>query len=194
MRWAAAISVVLAIVFFALLGEAVFINYFPTLAEQDLTLPAAPPPPRLPATNTPVPIPADVTQPPPYLAAGRRCGRGAACAPVSHISGAEARQAIRRGWSKHCPHCGKGKLFIGWNKPHRHCPVCGYLYERDYGDVWWVWIVTDRIPIGIGIVLLYFGFRVRSFWMGVLFFGVSLAAAAADDLPADTGSQSPSRT
>ena len=50
-------------------------------------------------------------------------------------------------------------------------PSCGYLYERDYGDVWWVWIVTDRIPIGIGIVLLYFGFRVRSFWMGVLFFG-----------------------
>ena len=60
---------------------------------------------------------------------------------------------------------------MGWNKPYRHCPACGYLYERDYGDVWWVWIVTDRIPIGIGIVLLYFGFRVRSLWMGVLFFG-----------------------
>ena len=43
-----------------------------------------------------------------------------------------------------------------------HCPVCGYLYERDYGDVWWVWIVTDRIPIGIGIIFLFFGFRVSS--------------------------------
>ena len=64
MRWAAAIAVVFAIVFFALLGEAVFINYFPTLAEQDLQVPAAPPSPRVPATNTPVPIPADVTQPP----------------------------------------------------------------------------------------------------------------------------------
>lgn len=90
---------------------------------------------------------------------------------MSRISGADFRQAIRRGWSKHCPHCGKGQLFIGWNKPHRHCPVCGYLYERDYGDVWWVWIVTDRIPVAIGIVLLYFGFRVKSVWMGVLFFG-----------------------
>lgn len=58
---------------------------------------------------------------------------------------------MRRGWSKHCPHCGTGELFIGWNKSHRHCPVCGYLYERDCGDVWWVWIVTDRIPVGIGI-------------------------------------------
>jgi uncharacterized protein (DUF983 family) len=90
---------------------------------------------------------------------------------VNRISGAELRQAIRRGWSKHCPHCGKGPLFIGWNKPHRNCPVCGYLYERDYGDVWWVWIVTDRIPVGIGIVLLYFGFRVKTFWTGVIFFG-----------------------
>ena len=42
---------------------------------------------------------------------------------VSRISGAEFRQAIRRGWSKHCPHCGRGALFIGWNKPHRTCPV-----------------------------------------------------------------------
>ena len=90
---------------------------------------------------------------------------------MSRISRAEAWTAIRRGWSKHCPHCGQGLLFIGWNKPHRHCPVCGYLYERDYGDVWWIWIVTDRIPIGIGIIFLFFGFRVRSFWMGVVFFG-----------------------
>ena len=97
--------------------------------------------------------------------------RRTANATVNHITRAESLQAIRRGWSKHCPHCGTGELFIGWNKPHRNCPACGYLYERDYGDVWWVWIVTDRIPVGIGIVLLYFGFRVRSFWMGVLFFG-----------------------
>ena len=90
---------------------------------------------------------------------------------MSRISGAEFWQSIRRGWSKHCPHCGQGPLFIRWNTPHRHCPACGYLYERDYGDVWWVWIVTDRIPIGIGIVFLFFGFRVRSLWMGLVFFG-----------------------
>lgn len=57
---------------------------------------------------------------------------------MSRLSRAEFREAIRRGWSKRCPHCGKGALFIGWNKPYRHCPACGYLYERDYGDVWWV--------------------------------------------------------
>ncbi len=81
------------------------------------------------------------------------------------------REAVRRGWSKHCPHCGQGPLFIGWNKPHRHCPVCGYLYEKDYGDVWWVWIVTDRIPVAVGIIFVYFGFRVTNWKVGVLFFG-----------------------
>jgi hypothetical protein len=49
--------------------------------------------------------------------------------------------------------------------------VCGYLFERDYGDVWPVLIVTDRIPIGIGIVFVYFGFRVTSWQIGLLFFG-----------------------
>lgn len=83
----------------------------------------------------------------------------------------EAWTAIRRGWSKRCPHCGRGPLFVGWNKPHRHCPVCGFLYEKDYGDVWWVWIVTDRIPIAIAIVFVYFGFRVGNWYRGVIFFG-----------------------
>jgi uncharacterized protein (DUF983 family) len=82
-----------------------------------------------------------------------------------------AREAIARGWSKRCPHCGVGPLFIRWNKPYRNCPSCGYLYERDYGDVWPVLIITDRIPIGIGIVFVYFGFRVTSWQMAVLFFG-----------------------
>ena len=71
MRWAAAATVVFAIVFFALLGEAVFINYFPTLAEQDFRLPAAPAPLRVPAPIAPVPIPADVTRPPPLPEACR---------------------------------------------------------------------------------------------------------------------------
>jgi uncharacterized protein (DUF983 family) len=90
---------------------------------------------------------------------------------TSALARSELWEAIKRGWSKKCPHCGRGALFIKWNQPHRNCPVCGYLYERDYGDVWWVWIVTDRIPIGIGIVFVYFGFRVTSWKVGTIFFG-----------------------
>jgi uncharacterized protein (DUF983 family) len=82
-----------------------------------------------------------------------------------------ALEAIRRGWTRKCPHCGAGPIFIKWNTPYRHCPVCGYLYERDYGDVWWVWIITDRIPLAIGIIFVYFGFRVTSWYVGLIFFG-----------------------
>lgn len=81
-------------------------------------------------------------------------------------------EALRRGWRKRCPHCGAGPIFARWNRPHPNCPACGYLFERDYGDVWWVLIVTDRIPVAIGIIFLYFGFRVSSLTVGVIFFGL----------------------
>jgi hypothetical protein len=64
LRWAATATAVLAIVFVVLLGEAVFIHYFPALADQDLRLPASVSP-RIPETHVAVPIPRDVTQPPP---------------------------------------------------------------------------------------------------------------------------------
>ena len=65
LRWGAQAAVVVGIVFFALLGEAVFINYFPSLADQDLRLPEAPTAPRVAPPLAPVPMPFDVTQPPP---------------------------------------------------------------------------------------------------------------------------------
>jgi general secretion pathway protein A len=64
LRGAVAATAVAAIVFVVLLGEAVFIHYFPALADQDLRLPA-PAPLRVPATQAAVPIPWDVTQRPP---------------------------------------------------------------------------------------------------------------------------------
>ena len=88
------------------------------------------------------------------------------------MNGTSAWDAIKRGWGKRCPHCGKGPIFAGWNKPHRRCPACGYLYERDYGDMWWVLIVTDRIPVAIAIVFVFFGFRITSWRVGVVFFGL----------------------
>ena len=63
-RWAASAAVIFGTVFFALLGEAIFINYFPTLDQYDLRLPDVPRA-RIPLVNHPVPIPSDVTLPPP---------------------------------------------------------------------------------------------------------------------------------
>jgi hypothetical protein len=64
LRWAATAVGVACIVFVALLGEAVFIHYFPSVADQDLRLPA-PAPLRIPATAGTISIPSDVTQRPP---------------------------------------------------------------------------------------------------------------------------------
>ena len=41
--------------------------------------------------------------------------------------------------------------------------------ERDYGETWGVWIVTDRITLAVGIIAVYFGFRVTNFWIGLAF-------------------------
>ncbi len=37
----------------------------------------------------------------------------------------ETMKVLKRGLTKHCPHCGKGKLFENWNTFQRACPYCG---------------------------------------------------------------------
>ena len=75
LRWAGSATAVAAIVFVVLLGEALFIHYFPALADQDLRLPA-PVPPRVPTTQAAVPIPWDITHRPP-LSDGLQLAPGA---------------------------------------------------------------------------------------------------------------------
>ena len=44
------------------------------------------------------------------------------------------------------------------------------MYIRNQGDTWLFWILMDRVPLFIGIVLIYFGFQVTNRSMGLLFF------------------------
>jgi len=66
-RWAAAAAVMFAIMFFALFGEAVFIYYFPTVDDVYLRLPDTPASLRVPAPNSPVPVPVDIAPSPEML-------------------------------------------------------------------------------------------------------------------------------
>ena len=68
-----------------------------------------------------------------------------------------AARALRRGLAKRCPHCGEGPIFSGFSHHLERCPVCGLVYERNPGDTWAFTIIGDRIPIGLIIVLIYFG-------------------------------------
>src|SRR4029079_3933030 len=64
--------------------------------------------------------------------------------------------ALARGLRKRCPHCGEGRLFAGWAHIDR-CSICGLVFVRNPGDTWAFTIIGDRVPIGIIIVLIYFG-------------------------------------
>ena len=64
--------------------------------------------------------------------------------------------ALRRGLLKRCPHCGEGRLFSGWSQRER-CSICGLVFVPNPGDTWAFTIIGDRLPIGVIIVLIYFG-------------------------------------
>jgi len=66
------------------------------------------------------------------------------------------RTALLRGLRKRCPHCGVGPLFRGWSQLER-CSACGLTFVSNPGDTWAFTIIGDRVPIGVMIVLIYFG-------------------------------------
>jgi uncharacterized protein (DUF983 family) len=63
-------------------------------------------------------------------------------------------------------------VFARWMAMHDRCNVCGLRYLRKQGDLWLFWIVMDRIPIAIGLIMIvFFGLRVATWQTGMLFFG-----------------------
>ena len=74
--------------------------------------------------------------------------------------------AVGRGWRKRCPHCGAGAMFAGWSRHLERCEVCGLVYERNPGDTWAFTVIGDRVPIGVIIVLIYFGIGRSYPWLG----------------------------
>lgn len=82
--------------------------------------------------------------------------------------------ALGRGLSRRCPHCGKGPLFSGWRHID-HCSHCGLVYERNAGDTWFFTILGDRLPVAVGIVLVYFGIARSHRALGVVAFAVLIA-------------------
>jgi uncharacterized protein (DUF983 family) len=80
---------------------------------------------------------------------------------------------LKRGLRGRCPRCGEGALFRRRLETYERCSECNFLYQRNYGDTWIFIIITDRIPLLIGIVAIYFGFRATN-WMTSLAFAVAL--------------------
>ena len=85
-----------------------------------------------------------------------------------------AAAALARGLRRRCPHCGEGRLFQGWSFFER-CAVCGLVFACNPGDIWAFTIVSDRVPIGAMIVVLYFGVIRSRPWIGAGLLAVLLA-------------------
>ena len=80
-------------------------------------------------------------------------------------------RALGRGVLRKCPNCGRGPVFARWFTMRRDCPVCQLVYLRNQGDAWLFWIIMDRIPIAIGLILVvFFGLRVSGWVVGAVFF------------------------
>jgi len=76
--------------------------------------------------------------------------RSSPVAPVRPLT------ALLRGFVKRCPNCGRGRIYTGWAKEVKTCPVCGLVYEPTEGDTWAFTIIGDRIPVAAGIIVVYF--------------------------------------
>jgi len=65
---------------------------------------------------------------------------------------------LKRALRLRCPHCGGGRLFVGYFKMHTHCPGCNLKYERAPG----YFLGSTYINYGLTAVLyvaLHFGIR-----------------------------------
>src|SRR6201988_1210854 len=83
--------------------------------------------------------------------------------------------ALGRGLRKRCPHCGEGPIFSGFAHHLERCAVCGLVYERNHGDTWAFTIIGDRLPLGLLVVLVYFGIFRTYRTLGIITFaGVGL--------------------
>ena len=44
------------------------------------------------------------------------------------------KQAMKRGWLRRCPNCGRGPLLAGYLKVADHCPVCEQEFHHQRAD------------------------------------------------------------
>jgi uncharacterized protein (DUF983 family) len=50
------------------------------------------------------------------------------------LNSRSSKQAIWRGFQKHCPACGEGQLFTSYIRVHDNCPRCGEALHHQKAD------------------------------------------------------------
>lgn len=77
-------------------------------------------------------------------------------------------RTLFRGLRRTCPHCGRGKIFAKWFTLHQRCTVCDLRFEQNPGDTWALWVIGDRVFVGLLIIIVFIIFRSASWTFGGL--------------------------
>lgn len=75
--------------------------------------------------------------------------------------------ALRRGWARRCPRCGGDRLFARFFTLRQGCNRCKLSFEVNPGDTWALWLIGDRVFIGLLIIAVFLVFRSDSWTFGV---------------------------
>ncbi len=103
---------------------------------------------------------------------------------------------LKRGFTRRCPVCGRGKLFRQWVRMLPHCPSCGYRFRRAPGQWLGSWflnlclvqlavifvvivigvvtwpdtptalLITATVATAVGVPLAFFPFS-RTIWVAI---------------------------
>jgi uncharacterized protein (DUF983 family) len=64
--------------------------------------------------------------------------------------------AVRRGFARRCPSCGRGSLYAGWYRLRKSCEACGFVYREEKGDNFAFMYLTMAALNGLLFLLIYF--------------------------------------
>jgi uncharacterized protein (DUF983 family) len=70
--------------------------------------------------------------------------------PNGHaVTSPTAARLLWRALARRCPVCGRGRMFDGWFSLRARCDDCGFWYERDEEEDYW--LAGDLIfrPLGV---------------------------------------------
>src|SRR6185436_429487 len=89
-----------------------------------------------------------------------------------------AGRMLWRALARRCPVCGRAPMFDGWFRLRARCGVCGFSFERDEEDDYWLgafllnFIVTEVIFAGLLLAALIATWPsppwTRLIWIGAL--------------------------
>lgn len=87
---------------------------------------------------------------------------------TSPAPGTPILKALRFGWARRCPRCGGDRLFARFFTLRRSCDRCHLNFEVNPGDTWALWLIGDRVFIGLLIIAVFLVFRSDSWSFGVV--------------------------